>query len=53
LFTGLPRRVILGNSMPKGPENKEGRSTKAPPLFLFVGFFLGEAYALDREDMVF
>ena len=47
LFTENPRGVLLGNSMTKGQENKEGRSTKAPPLFLFVGFFLEEPYDLE------
>jgi hypothetical protein len=47
LFSELPRRVLLGNLLTKEQENKEGRSTRAPPLFLFVGFFLGEAYGLE------
>ena len=33
--------------MTKGQENKEGRRFCTPPLFLFVGFFLEEAYDLE------
>ena len=42
--------------MIKEQENKEGRRFCTPTLFLFVRFFLGEAYALEggcEESVVY
>jgi hypothetical protein len=53
LFTQTPRRGLLGNSGTKGHENKRGSALLHADPLLFVGFFLEEAYALDREECVF